>query len=68
MTNYEIRMITKEIDILSLEICDNYETCEECPFNIRYSTIKQNNGTEFASSCVSIIMQRVIETNLPKEG
>lgn len=63
MTNHEIRMIAKEIDILSLEICVNYETCTECPFNIRDSIIKQNNGTKFSANCVSIIMQRVFAEN-----
>lgn len=68
MTNREVRLLANEIDRISIEICDNYETCEQCPLNVIWSRITQNNGTEFGSNCTSIIMQRVFAENMAKGG
>lgn len=62
MTKEEMNVIAKEIDILSMAICDEFEDCIACPLRAKYVSVRTDNE-HFSGGCMPLLLDRVFKIN-----
>ena len=63
MTKEEMNAIAKEIDILSMEICDEFDDCIACPLRAKYVSVRTDNEHFFSGGCMPLLLERVFKIN-----
>ena len=63
MTKEEMNGIAKEMDILSMAICDEFVNCIECPLRAKYVSVRTDNE-HFSGSCMPLLLERVFKINM----